>query len=99
MGFCLFILVLAASSAIVSFAMAAIIRSNVLCVIASAITTEMLLDLFFVTKGMNPKYPDISLLAVTMTAMIGTPVIIVSSIFSVFLAKRLYRKRAAGPKT
>ena len=78
--------------------MAAIIRSNVLCVIASVVITEMLLDLFSVTKGIDSKDPDMALLAVNIMAILGTPVISLSAIFFVFLAKRLYRKRAAASK-
>jgi len=94
MGFLFFISALIASSAIISLPLAAFIRSNVLCIAASSVITEMLLDLYFVTLGLDPKYPEMALLAVNIVAIIGTPLILVSTVCFVFLARRIYRKLA-----
>lgn len=87
MEFVFLILVLVASSAAISFAMAALIRSNGLCIVASVIITELLLDLYIVISGADSRYPDMVRLAVNIVAIIGTPVIVVSTIGFVVLER------------
>jgi hypothetical protein len=94
MNFPLFILLLVGLNAVVSFAIAAILRSNVLCIIASAVITESLFVLYGSAQAANsPDVYDI-LLAVNITAMVSTPVIVGTSVGFVFLARRLYRRNA-----
>jgi hypothetical protein len=55
--------------------------------VGSVIITELILGLFFLVMGKDSPYPDMVLLAVNIVAMIGTPVIVVSSLGFVFLAR------------
>ena len=98
MDFLVFMLMLVGLSAIVSFVTAVVIRSNALCIFASVAITELLAALYFVVRGADSPYPDMVLLAVTCTAIVGTPLLVGSSIGFVFLARRLYRRRAAASK-
>ena len=86
------------SSAIISFVLAVAIRSNALCILGSAVITEMSLDLLVLAQGQNWAYPDMVLLAVNINAIVGTPVIVASSIGAVLLARRLYRRRGGASK-
>jgi len=97
MGFILFILMLVVLNAAVSFGIATFVHSKLLCVFASVVITELLAALYFV-RGADSPYPDMVLLAVNCTVIFGTPVLVGSTIGFVFLAKRLYRRRAMSSK-
>jgi hypothetical protein len=92
MGFLAFILVLIAFTGVVSFVMAALLRSNALCMIVSAVIAEALVVLYgLVQAGHSSDVYDV-LLAVNITLIIGTPVFIIAAIGFTLLARRLYRK-------
>ena len=92
MDFLRMIFLFVAASAVVSLAMAAVVRSNALCVAASTITAELLLDLYILSATANSRDQDMVLLAVNVNALIGTPVMLVSSIISVAWARRFCRR-------
>jgi hypothetical protein len=91
-NFLTFILVIVFSTAVVTFVVAAFVRSNGLCVISSAVIAESLLILFLLVQTKDSSYPEDVLLGVNITLLEGTPVFVVSAIGFTFLARRVYRK-------
>jgi len=92
MGFLAYILLLAAFTGVVSFVMAALLRSNGLCMIASAAITESLIIFYMLKQAAHsPDVHDI-LLAANITLIVGTPIFIVSAVGFTLLARRVYRK-------
>ena len=98
MDFIAFILVLFVAGAATSLALAAFIRSHLLCIIAATLISEILLDLYSVTAGLDPRYPEMSLLAVNLITFFGTPVLAASATATVLLTRRLRRHHPADPK-
>jgi hypothetical protein len=95
MGFLLFILGLVIVNALVSFALAGFVRAKGLCILASVIITELAAALVFASQGRNSAHPeDAILLPATCVVLIGTPVLVVSSVGFTFLAWRLYKRKA-----
>ena len=90
----MYILLLVGFSAVVSFAFAAILRSNLLCIFASGVITGSLLVLYGLTQAAHSQHPDDVMLAMIITTFFSTPVIFGTSIGFVFLARRLYRRNA-----
>jgi len=92
MGFLTYILLLIGLTGVVSFVIAAFIRSNALCMIASAVTAELLVILYGLHAAAgSPDAHDV-LLAVNITWMVCTPVFIGAAVGFTLLARRLYRR-------
>jgi hypothetical protein len=87
-----FILILVFVTAVVSFAAAALIRSNSLCIVASAVIAELLFILYALVQAADSPHAEDVLLGVNMTLMVGTPVFVLSALGSTFLARKVYRK-------
>ena len=98
MDFILFVLVLVTLNAVVTFGTAAFIRSNALCIFAGVAVTELLAALYIVIGGADTPFPDMLLVGVSCIAIVGTPVLIVSAMGFVLLARRLRIGRVAGSK-
>jgi hypothetical protein len=97
MDFLLFIVFLVVVNGVVSFALAAFVRTKGLCIIASTIITELAAALVFAAEGRKSPYPEDSiLLPASCIALVGTPVLLVSSVGFTFLASRVYKRRAGN---
>jgi predicted MFS family arabinose efflux permease len=96
MGFLAFILFLIVFAAVVTFVAAAFIRSNTLCIVASALIAELVLVLYWLTKAADSPDAHDGLLAVNITVMFFTPVFFGAAAGSTFLARRCYRKKSAS---
>ena len=91
MGFFVYILLLTGLTGVVSFVVAAFIRSNLLAIIASAVTAESLVILYGLHAAAgSPDAPDV-LLAVNITWMLCTPLFIGAAAAFTLLARRLYK--------
>lgn len=91
-NFLAFILVLVVVTAAVCFVVARFIRTNWLCIAASVIIAESLVTLYGLVQAVDSPHAEDVLLGVVVTAMFGTPVVIVSAWGSTFLARKVYRK-------
>jgi len=92
MGWFTLILMILVITAVVSFVMAAVLRSTGLCMLASAVISEGLLVLYWATQAASSPYPEDVLLGVSIVVMIFTPAFILSAVGSTLLARRVYRK-------
>ena len=99
MDFLVFIAVLVTLNAAVSFITAACVRSKVICIGASVAITELLAALYLVLRGADSPFPDMVLLGVNCIAIFGTPVLVVSSVAFLLLARRLHIGRATASKS
>ena len=99
MGLLLFILLLVGLNAIVSFAIAAVVRSNVLCIISSVVATEGVIALYGLNSAAGSREVHDVLLAMNISLILSTPVIVGTSVGFVVLARRLYRGQRAPPGT
>ena len=94
MGFLVYILLLIGITAVVSFIIAAFIRSNLLSIIASAVTAESLVVLYGLhAAASSPDVHDV-LLAVNITLMVCTPVFIGAAVGFTLLARRVYKRNS-----
>lgn len=97
MDFIIFILKVLAINALATFILAAFVRSKWLCVLMSVIVTESLLALPGLLAAAHSNDVDDILLAVNITGMMTTPVIVGTSIGFGVLARRLYKKSSSSP--
>ena len=81
-------------SAVVTFVMAKFVRTNWLCIVASAIIAESLMVLYGLSVAADSDYAGTALLGVSVTLIFGTPVFIGTTIGFTFLARRLYRSHS-----
>ena len=92
MGWLIYILTMTGVTAVVSFVMASLFRSTGLCILASAITAEALVVLYFLIQAVDSRHPEDVLLGVNITVMFFTPVFIISAVGFTLLARLAYRK-------
>ena len=91
----MFILLMVVPVAIISFVAAALIRSNTLCIIASALAAELLFVLYSVLRVAQAHALDIRVLhGVSITVVFGTPLFVGLATGFTFLARWMYKKRA-----
>jgi len=91
-NFLVFILILVLVTAAVCFVAARFIRTNWLCIVASAIIAELLVVFYGLVRAADSPHAEDVLLGVTVTVIFGTPVFVISSLAFTFLARRIYRK-------
>lgn len=94
MGYLGYILLLVGITGVVSFVIAFFIHSNLLSIIASAATAELLVVIFTLYAAAGSPDAHDFLLAVNLTWMVFTPVFIGAAVAFTFLARRLYRKHS-----
>jgi len=96
MDFITFILTVMFVTGVVSFALAALIRTSWLCIVASAVIAELLYMLYILAQVSSFPYPEDLLLGVNITLAIGTPVFVLSAVGFTFLARWIYQKARAN---
>lgn len=92
MGFITFILTIVIVTEVISFGAAALIRSNTLSIVASAVIAELLFVLYLLVLAAESPHAEDLLLGANITVLVGTPIFIGAAVGSTFLARRLYRK-------
>jgi hypothetical protein len=94
-GFIAFVVFLVGINTVISLCLAVFIRSTGLCIFASWVITELLIALPLAVGAMYSRHPEDLLLVVSAVMIYGTPILICSSVGTVFFARRLYRRSKA----